>query len=68
LKKADQNKIDKQKMESIHNRYHKMIEEHGAEIKKIIYITREERFPSLYENTYFTPAGIRNIINEGKSK
>jgi len=55
-------------MESIHKKYHKMIEEHGAEIKKIIYITTEEYFSFLYGNTDFTPAGIRNLRNEGESK
>ncbi len=45
-----------------------MLEEHGSEIKKVFYITREERFPYLYENTDFTPAGIKNLIKEGESK
>ena len=64
----DQSKIDKQKLDDIHKKYQKMMKEHGAEIKKIFYITREERFPYLYENTDFTPAGIKNLINEGESK
>ncbi len=45
-----------------------MMQEHGAEIKKILYVTREECFPYLYENTDFTPAGIKNLISEGESK
>ena len=45
-----------------------MMKEHGAEIKKILYITREERFPYLYKNTDFIPAGIKNLIREGESK
>jgi len=65
---VDQSKIDKQKLDDIHKKYQKMMKEHGAEIKKIFYITREERFPYLYENTDFTPAGIKNLINEGESK
>jgi NTE family protein len=64
----DQSKIDKQKLDDIHKKYQKMMKEHGAEIKKILYITREERFPYLYENTDFTPAGIKNLIREGESK
>ncbi len=67
-KNVDQRKIDKQKLDNIHKKYRKMMEEHGAEIKKIFYITREERFPYLYENTDFTPSGIKNLINEGESK
>ena len=65
---VNQSKIDKQKLDNIHKKYQKMMKEHGAEIKKIFYITREERFPYLYENTDFTPAGIKNLINEGESK
>ena len=61
-------KIDKQTLESINRKYQKMIKEHGAEIKKIAYITREERFPYLYENTDFSVAGIKNLIREGESK
>jgi NTE family protein len=65
---VDQSKMDKQKLDNIHKKYQKMMKEHGAEIKKIFYITREERFPYLYENTDFTHAGIKNLINEGESK
>ena len=65
---VDQSKIDKQELDDIHKKYQKMMKEHGAEIKKIFYITREERFPYLYEKTDFTPAGIKNLINEGESK
>jgi NTE family protein len=65
---VDQSKIDKQKLDNIHNKYQKMMKEHGAGIKRTFYITREERFPYLYENTDFTPAGIKNLINEGESK
>ncbi|HJS69016.1 MAG TPA: patatin-like phospholipase family protein [Nitrososphaera sp.] len=60
--------IDKQTLESINRKYQKMIKEHGAEIRKIAYITREEQFPYLYENTDFSPAGIKNLIREGESK
>ncbi|HEX2107563.1 MAG TPA: patatin-like phospholipase family protein [Nitrososphaera sp.] len=67
-KNVDQSKIDKQKLDNIHKKYQKMMEEHGAEVKKIFYITREERFPYLYENTDFTPSGIKSLIKEGESK
>lgn len=60
--------IDKQKWDKIQRKYHKMLREHGSEIKKIDYITREERFPYLYENTDFSPEGIKNLIREGESK
>jgi NTE family protein len=65
---VDPGKIDRQKLDKIHKKYQKMMKEHGAEIKKILYITREERFPYLYENTDFTQAGIKNLIKEGESK
>jgi NTE family protein len=61
-------KIDKQTLDSIQRKYQKIVREHGAEIRKIAYITREERFPYLYENTDFSPAGIKNLIKEGESK
>ncbi len=65
---VDAGKVDKQKLDSINRKYQKMLREHGSEIKKIAYITREERFPYLYENTDFSPAGIKNLIKEGESK
>jgi NTE family protein len=61
-------KIDKDKLARIQKKYQKIINEHGAEIKKIEYITREERYPYLYENTDFTPEGIKNLIKEGEAK
>ncbi|HEU4605656.1 MAG TPA: patatin-like phospholipase family protein [Nitrososphaera sp.] len=66
--KVDAHKIDGQKLDSIRRKYHKMLKEHGSEIRKIAYITREERFPYLYENTDFSPEGIKNLIKEGESK
>lgn len=65
---TDLNKIDKQKLGSIRKKYQKIIKEHGAEIKKIAYITRKEEYPYLYENTDFSPAGIKSLIKEGESK
>ncbi|MCI0556956.1 MAG: patatin-like phospholipase family protein [Nitrososphaera sp.] len=65
---CDLGKIEKKKRESIQTRYRKIMKEHGAEIKKIAYITRDEKYPYLYENTDFTPQGIRNLIKEGESK
>ncbi len=44
-----------------------MMKEHRAEIKKIFYITREERFPNLYKNTDFAGRD-KNLIKEGQSK
>ena len=66
--KVDAGKIDGQKLDGIRRKYRKMLKEHGSEIRKIAYITREEKFPYLYENTDFSPEGIKNLIKEGESK
>jgi NTE family protein len=65
---VDPSKIDRQKLDNIHKKYQKMMKDHGAEINKMVYITREERSPYLYENTDFTQAGIKYLIKEGESK
>jgi NTE family protein len=65
---VDPSKIDKEKLDSIRRKYQKIIYDHGAEIRKIAYITREERYPYLYENTDFSLEGIKNLIKEGESK
>ena len=44
-----QNKEDKKKFEKIRAKYKKIAEEHGAEIKAVYHITRDEQSPSLYE-------------------
>jgi len=44
------------------------VEEHKAEIKNIFYITREERFPSLYENADFSVDTIKASIKDGELK
>ena len=67
-KHADHKKLDKEQLKRIRHKYKKYKQERGAEIKKIAYITREEQFPYLYENTDFTHAGIKNLIKEGESK
>jgi len=41
--------VEKEKFEKIRERYKKVSEEHGAEIKGVYYITLDEPFPSLYE-------------------
>jgi NTE family protein len=64
----DPSKIDGQQLADVRRKYQKMLKEHGSEIRKIAYITREERFPYLYENTDFSPEGIKNLIKEGESK
>src|SRR5919112_2716963 len=59
---------DVEKFEKIRARYKKVSEQHGAEIKRIHYITRSEPFPSLYENADFSVDTIKASIKEGELK
>jgi NTE family protein len=58
--------IDKRQLERIRRKYIKFKREHGAEAKSIFYITRDERFPHVYENADFSPETIKNSIMEGE--
>lgn len=60
--------IDKTRAEKISARYKRLTEAHGAEIKSIFYITREESSPHIYENADFSPDTIKKSIAEGESK
>jgi ABC-type Zn uptake system ZnuABC Zn-binding protein ZnuA len=61
---VDPSKVDSQKLDKIQSKYQKKMKKkkHGTEIKKKAYITREECFHYLYENTDFMPIGIENLI------
>jgi len=61
-------KEDKANFKRIQAKYKKIIEEHGAEIKDVYYITREERSPSLYENADFSVETIKASIKDGELK
>ncbi|MPZ07853.1 MAG: hypothetical protein GEU26_15805 [Nitrososphaeraceae archaeon] len=65
---TDIDKIDKQKLQRIRNKYRKIKKERGAEIRSINYITRDEPFPHIYENADFSVKTIKNSINEGEMK
>jgi NTE family protein len=43
-------------------------QEHRAEIKDIIYVTRDEPYPHMYENADFSPETIKTSIKEGETK
>ena len=61
------NKEDIKKFERIRKRYKRISENHGAEIKEIYYITREEKDSSnLYENADFSINVIKNSIKDGE--
>lgn len=61
-----QNQEDIKKFERIRKRYKKISENHGAEIKKTYYITREEKEPHLYENADFSVDVIKSSIKDGE--
>jgi NTE family protein len=61
-----QNKEDIRNFERIRKRYKRISENHGAEIKKTYYITREEKEPHLYENADFSVDVIKNSIKDGE--
>ena len=59
-------KEDKRKFEKIRARSKKVLEKHGAEIKGVYYITRNEPSPSLYENADFSVDTIKASIRDGE--
>src|ERR671910_1320349 len=60
--------VDQKQLKRIRHKYKKYKQEHGAEIKDIIYITRDEPFPHMYENADFSPETIKSSIEEGEMK
>lgn len=65
---SSEKKEDIEKFEKIRAKYKKVSEEHGAEIKRVHYITRSEPFPSLYENADFSVDAIKASIKDGELK
>lgn len=67
-KNVDKEKLDTEKWKQINSMYDKFCCEHGAEIKKIFYITRNEDYPHIYENADFSLDTIKESIMEGETK
>lgn len=67
-KHTDPSKLDSETRRKIREKYKKFKMERGAEIKSIRYITREEKYPHVYENADFTVEIIKNSIREGESR
>jgi NTE family protein len=68
-KNIDKEKIDKEKLREINLKYNKFKRKHGAEIKKILYITRsEDQHHHMYENADFSPDIIKESIKQGEIK
>jgi NTE family protein len=63
-----ENVQDKEKFEKIKAKYKKISEEHGAQIKGLYYISRDEPFPDLYENADFSMDIIKAAIRDGELK
>jgi NTE family protein len=64
----DLTKVDPKQLKRIRKKYKKYKQERGAEIKDIVYVTRDEPFPHMYENADFSAETIRNSIEEGEMK
>jgi NTE family protein len=60
--------VSPQQLKKIRSKYKKYKQERGAEIKDIIYITRDEPYPHMYENADFSPGTIKSSIKEGEAK
>ena len=65
---TDLSKIDQDQLNKIRYKYKKIKRERGAEIKDILYITRDEPYPHIYENADFSPQTIKASIKEGEMK
>jgi NTE family protein len=60
--------IDEKHLKRIRQKYKIYKQEHGAEIKEIYYVKRDEPFPHMAENADFSPETIKNLIKEGEEK
>ncbi|HEX5892705.1 MAG TPA: DUF3734 domain-containing protein, partial [Nitrososphaeraceae archaeon] len=65
---VDPDKLDKEVVNKIERKYKKIKEDHGAEIKNVHYITREEKHPHMYENADFSIKTIKESIKDGELK
>ncbi len=64
----DKLQIDEKQLKRIRQKYKIYKQEHGAEIKEIYHIKREEPHPHMSENADFSPKTIKNAIKEGEEK
>ncbi len=64
----DKLNIDEKQFKRIRQKYKIYKQEHGAEIKEIFYVKRDEPFPHMSENADFSPEIIKNSIKEGYEK
>jgi NTE family protein len=67
-KNVDKLHLDEKQLKRIRQKYKVYKQEHGAEIKEIYHIKREEPYPHMSENADFSPQTIKNSIKEGEEK
>lgn len=67
-KHLDTKKIRKEELDKLRQKYKRITKDHGAEIKSISYISRDEPFPYIYENADFSIDTIKASIREGELK
>ena len=67
-KNVDKLQIDERQLKRIRQKYKIYKQEHGAEIKEIYHVKREEPYPHMSENADFSPQTIKNAIKEGEEK
>jgi NTE family protein len=65
---VDLSNVDQDQLKRVRYKYKKIKRERGAEIKDILYITRDEPYPHIYENADFSPQTIKASIREGEMK
>ncbi|MGD9534990.1 MAG: hypothetical protein AB7V56_14635 [Candidatus Nitrosocosmicus sp.] len=64
----DRLQLEEKVVKKINKKYKMYRLDHGAQIKEIFYISRDEEFPHLYENADFSPKTILRSIKEGEEK
>jgi NTE family protein len=64
----DRLKLDDTTLNKIRRKYKKYHQDHGAEIKDIYYISRDEKYPHIFENADFSPDTIKESIMAGEKK
>ena len=67
-KNVDKLQIDEKQLKRIRQKYKVYKQDHGAEIKEIYHMKREEPYPHMSENADFSPQTIKNSIKEGEDK
>lgn len=65
---ADKLQLDKNTLSKIRRKYKKYHEDHGAEVKEIYYISRDELYPHIFENADFSPDTVKELIKAGEDK